>query len=85
MIAIAKEKTQDVVPAWHKDFLAMVPAIYRYASISFRHLNPDAREEAIQETICNAMVAYHRLVELGKTDIAYASAVARYGVGRHLE
>ena len=25
------------------------------------------------------MVAYHRLVELGKTDIAYASALARYG------
>jgi hypothetical protein len=82
MIAIAKEKTKDTVPVWHKDFLALLPAIRRHASIAFRILNPEAREEAIQETVCNAMVAYRRLVELGKTNIAYPSVLARYGVAQ---
>jgi hypothetical protein len=82
MIAIAKDKTNDVVPAWHEDFLKLLPAIRQHASIAFRNLKPEAREEAVQEVICNALVAYRRLVELGKTDIAYASPLARYGVAQ---
>ena len=67
-------------PAWHADFEAMIPAIENYARIAFRHLDAEARGEAIQETICNACQAYVRLVELGKTDVAYPSALARFGV-----
>ena len=80
MIAISKEKPNDVVPAWHHDFLKLLPAIRRHASIAFRNLDPEAKEEAVQEVTCNAMRAYVRLVELGKTDIAYASVLARYGI-----
>jgi hypothetical protein len=58
----------------------MIPAIETHARISFRHLDAEAREEAIQETVCNACLAYVRLVELGKTDVAYAGALARFGV-----
>ena len=32
--------------------------------------------------ICNACAAFFRLVEVGKTDLAYPSALARYGVAR---
>ena len=60
--------------------MAMAPAIETHARISFRHLDAEAREEAIQETICNACCAYARLVELNKTDVAYPSALARFGV-----
>ena len=38
------------------------------------------REEAIQETVCNACQAYARLVELGKTDVAFPTALAKFGV-----
>ncbi len=67
-------------PHWHKEFLALLPAILRHAKIAFAYLKPEARAEAVQEVVANACQAYARLVELGKTDIAYATALARYGV-----
>ena len=67
-------------PAWHATFEAMIPVIKTHARIAFRHLPLEAREEAIQETICNACVAYARLEELGKTEVARASVLATFGV-----
>lgn len=67
-------------PDWHGAFLAMLPAIRRHARVAFWHLNPEARAEAVQEVIANAMVAFVRLVESGKTDLAYATPLAMYGV-----
>jgi hypothetical protein len=72
-------------PAWQAAFEAMIPAIERHAKIAFRHLDAEAREEAVQETTCNACQAYVRLVELGKADMAYPSVLARYGVGQTKE
>ena len=82
MIAIAKEKTNDAAPAWHDGFLAMLPTIRRHATIAFRDVDDEASEEAVQEVICNAMRAYVRLFELGKTEVAYPSALARYAVAQ---
>ena len=72
-------------PAWHAAFEAMLPAIQKHAKVAFRHLARDAREEAVQETVCNACQAYARLVELGKTDVAYATVLARFGVSQTRE
>ena len=72
-------------PAWHADFEAMLPAIETHARIAFRHLRAEAREESIQETVCNACQAYARLVELGKTDVAYPTVLARFGVSQTRE
>jgi hypothetical protein len=72
-------------PAWHAAFEAMIPIIETHAKIVFRHLNSDARDEAIQETICNACQAYARLVELGKTSVAYPRALAQFGVAQTRE
>jgi len=69
-------------PAWHQVFVGMLPAIVTHARISFRHLRPDARAEAIQEVVCNACCAVARLAELGKLDLAYPSPLARYGVAQ---
>ena len=66
-------------PHWHKAFLALLPAILKHAKIAFAYLKPEARAEAVQEVVANACQAYARLVELGKTDIAYAAALAAYG------
>ncbi len=67
-------------PAWHAGFETMLPAIETCARVAFRHLKPEARAEAVQETICNACQAYARLVELGKTDVAYPTALAKFAV-----
>ena len=83
MIAIAKGSSKCSTPAWHQQFLVMLPAILRHAQIAFRHLDDEASEEAVQEVICNACLAYHRLVELGKVDLAYASVLAGYGVAQY--
>jgi hypothetical protein len=81
MIAPIKQLPQ-AQPArhWHDAFLEMVPAIRRAARIAFRDLPQAMRDEAVDEVVVNALVAYARLVELNKTDVAYPSALARYGV-----
>jgi hypothetical protein len=60
----------------------MLPKITDYAAIAFRHLSPEAREEAIQEAIANAVVAYARLIQLKKEDLAYPTVLARYAVAQ---
>lgn len=82
MIAIAKRSSKRSSTAWHQGFLVMLPSIRRYAMIAFRALAPSAREEAVQEVICNALVAYRRLHELGKTEVAFPTVLARYGVAQ---
>jgi len=69
-------------PAWHAAFLAMVPKIETHAKLAFRHLNTEARAEAVQEVICNACAAMARLVELNKIELAYPSVLARFGVAQ---
>jgi len=61
-------------------FLGMLPQITTHAKFAFRHLKPEARGEAVQEVVCNALKAFVRLVQLKKTDIAYPTALASYGV-----
>jgi hypothetical protein len=64
--------------AWHAGFLAMLPAIHRQLKAAFRGLDPEARAEAVQEGVCNAMLAYLRLHERGEVDKAYPSPLATY-------
>jgi hypothetical protein len=70
------------VPRWHAQFLSMLPQIKTSAAIAFRGLDPEAREEAIQEVIANAVVAYARLVQLKKVGLAYPTVLARYAVAQ---
>ena len=66
----------------HAAFLAMLPDIRRNALIAFRDLDPEAKAEAVQEVTANAFVAFARLAELGKTDVAYPSVLAKYGIAQ---
>ena len=70
------------VPSWHKVFLAMLPAIVTHAKIAFRHLRGEARQDAIQETVANALVAFVALVRRGRMSIAYPSVLAKYAVAQ---
>jgi hypothetical protein len=81
MICIA-DRFPPRPPAWHKGFLAMLPAILKHARIAFRHIRPEARQEAVQEVVCNAMAAYAALAKRGKVALAYPSVLARYAVAQ---
>jgi hypothetical protein len=75
-------RRQASVPEWHHQLLAMLPAVRKYANRAFRHLDPEAREDAVGEVIANAVTAFARLVELGKTDVAHPTVLVRYGVAQ---
>jgi hypothetical protein len=78
-------RPQPATPAWHADFLALLPAIQRRAWRAFRGLDPEARADAVEEVLANALVAFVRLVELGKAELAYATPLASYGIRRFHE
>ena len=82
MIRIASAPASKSTPDWHATFVKMLPAITRHVRIAFRYLAPEAKAEAIQEAICNACVAFARLAELGKLDLAYPTPLARYAVAQ---
>ena len=60
----------------------MLPVIHAYARGAFAHLNPEARQDMIQEVIANALVAYARLYQQGRVALAYPTVLARYGVAQ---
>jgi hypothetical protein len=60
----------------------MLPAIVTHARIAFRHVRGQDRQDKIAETVANALVAFRRLVQLNKTDLAYPSVLARYAVAQ---
>ena len=50
MIRIASQP-KPTTPEWHEVFLGLLPAIRQHARISFRHLDPEGRAEAIQASL----------------------------------
>jgi len=70
------------IPAWHPQYMAMLPAIVRHARIASRDLDAEAREEFVQEVVANTLAAFVRLVALDKADIAYAGPLAAYAVAQ---
>lgn len=80
MIAIKNRAKRVSPPAWHKPFLAMVPTIVQYARRAFRDASAELREDLIQEVIANCLVAYVRLIERGKEDLAYPTVLAMFAI-----
>jgi len=60
----------------------MLPIIQRDAAYRLRELKGEARDDAVQEVVANAFVAFVRLVERGKADLAYPRVLAQYGVAQ---
>jgi hypothetical protein len=50
------------------DFEDRLPEINRLAGFQFKYLDPDAREEAVQNAVVLAYRYWTRLVERGKTE-----------------
>ena len=66
----------------HERFLHLLPAIRRHALVSFRDLDSEAREDAVQAAVGIAWANFRRLVALGRTELVYAGPLARYAVSR---
>ena len=69
-------------PDWHRPFLAMLPKIVRHARIAFRHRRGQDYQDAIQETIANALVAFVALVRRGKMSLAFPTVLAKYATAQ---
>lgn len=80
MIAIPKLRPHSRVPQWHAHFLTFLPTIVGYARRAFADRDPESREDLIQEVIANALVAFKRLYDKGKVDLAYPTVLARFGI-----
>jgi DNA-directed RNA polymerase specialized sigma24 family protein len=63
-------------------FLAMLPKIHRYAETAFRDLQGDNRDDAIQEVVANACVAFARLVQQGRMEKAFPTVLARFAIAQ---
>ena len=81
MVTSVKRRPQFAA-TWHAGFLAMLPIIRNYARGAFSRLNPDLRQDLIQEVIANALVAYVRLYQKGRVALAYPTVVARFGIAQ---
>ena len=85
MITIGEEKKREVAENdWQAGFLAILPQIERHLACAFRRLNPEAREDAIQEGTVSCLKAYVRLFEQGRLERAFPTALARFAV-RHIK
>ncbi|NLF06470.1 MAG: hypothetical protein GX594_00605 [Pirellulaceae bacterium] len=74
----------NAVPAWHAEFCRLLPRIVAHARCVFRRLDAEARQEAVAACTAHALVAYRRLLELGKGDLIYPSVLAAFAARRVL-
>jgi hypothetical protein len=79
MIAPVKPRRQNRQTAAPK-FEELLPRIKDQASYAFRDQHAGEREELVAECIANAYVAFDRLEERGKGDLAYAVPLAQYAI-----
>jgi hypothetical protein len=73
----------------HDDFLALSPRVERHARVAFRHLDDEARAEAVAEAVAAAFAAHVRLKARGRDPAAFPSRLATFAVlhvknGRHV-
>ena len=64
-------------------FLKLLPLIRSIARHACRGLPPDCKADALQEIIASAFVAYARLAERGREQMAFASPLARYAIAHY--
>src|SRR6478672_11690697 len=81
MIAFNNERNENT---WQSDFVAMLPEIEQKLRLAFCRLDPEAREDAIEEGVVHSLLAYIRLHEQGRAKGASPSSLAWYS-SRHVK
>jgi heat shock protein HspQ len=62
-----------------------LPATVARAKYAFRHLRGQDYQDAIQETVANALVAFAALVRRGKMSICYPTVLAKYAISQIID
>src|ERR1700704_6236391 len=81
MIAINNEQKET---NWQASFVAMLPEIEQKVRLAFCRLDPEAREDAIEEGVVHSLLAYIRLHEQDRAEVATPSSLAWYS-SRHVK
>jgi hypothetical protein len=77
MIAFDNERQNDET-TWQSTFVAMLPEIEQKLRLAFCRLEPEAREDAMGEAVVHSLLAYIRLHEQGRAEVATPSSLAWY-------
>lgn len=83
MIAFARRPRPVRAPAWQAGFLELLPDIRNQLRFQFRYLRPEERAEAMADAVANAAIAYARLYQQGRVDLAYATPLACYAAAQY--
>ncbi len=75
MIAINNERNETT---WQSSFVAMMPEVVQKLRLAFCQLDPEAREDAIEEGVVHSLLAYIRLHEQGRAEVSTPSSLAWY-------
>jgi len=73
---VANSSREETQATWQSAFVAMLPEIEQRLRHAFRHLDADAREDAIEEGVVNCLLSYARLYERGRAESASAMSLA---------
>jgi hypothetical protein len=65
---------------WQTNFLAVLTTVETHAKISFRRLRPEARAEAVAETVARAFCDYGHLARQRRLSCAYPGSLATFAV-----
>jgi hypothetical protein len=79
MIAVNNERNHNEIN-WHTHFVSILPEINQRLRRAFRHLDPESREDAIEEGVVLCLLAYARLHEKDRAEVATPSTLAWYSV-----
>jgi hypothetical protein len=81
MIALVQTKRPQILGRHHQEqFLGMLPLIRSRASRAFRKLDPESREDLIEEVVASAYCSFVRLARQGKASMAYATPLANFAI-----
>jgi hypothetical protein len=64
--------------ALHQHFLTILPVVQRHGQVYFRHLNAEAKEEAIAEMVALSWCWFLRLIDQEKDASEFPTAIATY-------
>ncbi len=70
-------------PNWQSEFEELLPDIRSQARFALRHLFGEAQQEALQEVIATACLAFARLHGRGRREVATAHTLARFAAKRY--
>ena len=80
MIAPIKTQPQTLSRDHQDQFLEMLPLIKSRAGRAFRKLDPEHRDDLIQEVIAKAFCTFASLVRRGIANTAYATPLANFAI-----